>query len=319
MSDFAAIVARLREAGIENPRLETRVLMEHASGAALEELLRRRCAREPLAYVIGEKEFWSLNFAVGPGALVPRPETETLIEAALEYFPDRDAPLNILDLGVGSGCLLLTLLHLYPNAKGTGVDASGEALKWARTNAARLLSTSHPPLEGGSEADLHDSAKMASGRGPCTAAGPLPEKSSLHSDFSTLPQGEGGTFEHRCSLLQGNWAEGLAGPFDLIVSNPPYVTREEMTTLAPELAFEPRGALDGGEDGLEAYRALAPQLPGLLAPHGRILLEIGASQADAVAAILKGSGLETIKIRPDLAGRDRCVEARLSPWKPDAE
>jgi len=265
VSDFAAIVARLREAGIENPRLEARVLMEHAQGAHLEELLRRRCAREPLAYVLGEKEFWSLNFAIGPGALVPRPETETLIEAALEHLPDHNAPLNILDLGVGSGCLLLTLLHLYPNAKGTGVDASEEALKWAHVNAARL------------------------------------------------------NVESRCMLQPGHWTKGITGPFDLIVSNPPYVTRNEMNTLAPELAFEPRGALDGGEDGLEAYRALAPQLPGLLVPNGRILLEIGASQAQAVVAILKGSGLETIKIRPDLAGRDRCVEARLSPWKPNAE
>ncbi|MDE2460423.1 MAG: peptide chain release factor N(5)-glutamine methyltransferase [Gammaproteobacteria bacterium] len=133
--------ARLAEAGIESPRREARLLWEHAQGrserGAFESLLARRLAREPLAYIVGHKEFWSLDFAVGPGALVPRPETETLIEQALSAFPDRTAPLRILDLGTGSGCLLVTALTLYPKARGVGVDISGQALAWARENAGR--------------------------------------------------------------------------------------------------------------------------------------------------------------------------------------
>jgi len=253
----ADITARLRKAGIENPRLETRVLLDHAQGARLEELLERRCAREPLAYVLGEKEFWSLSFAVGPGALVPRPETETLVEAALKNFPDSNSALNILDLGTGSGCLLLTLLRLFPKARGVGVDASPYALNWASANAERL------------------------------------------------------GVEARCKLGSGDWGRDVVGRFDLIVSNPPYVTRAEMAELAPELAFEPAGALDGGEDGLEAYRALVPQLRGLLVPGGVVLLEIGANQAAAVTAILKSSGPCVSSVLTDLAGRDRCIEARL--------
>jgi len=133
--------AKLAEAGIESPRREARLLWEHAQGhserGAFESLLTRRLAREPLAYIVGHKEFWSLDFAVGPGALVPRPETETLIEQALKAFPNREAPLRILDLGTGSGCLLVTALRLFPNARGVGVDISGKALAWAQANAAR--------------------------------------------------------------------------------------------------------------------------------------------------------------------------------------
>lgn len=141
-----AATVELAAAGIENPRLEARVIFEHvfeleqtddARAALFLGLVARRATREPLAYVIGRKEFWSLDFAVGPGALVPRPETETLIELALKAFPDRAAPLRILDLGTGSGCLLVTALTLYPNAAGTGIDTSAEALGWAQRNAQR--------------------------------------------------------------------------------------------------------------------------------------------------------------------------------------
>jgi release factor glutamine methyltransferase len=257
MNDFAGVTARLKQAGIESPRLEARVLLNHAEDEQLETLIQRRCAREPLAYVLGEKEFWSLSFAVGRGALIPRPETETLIEAALKNFPNGEMALNILDLGTGSGCLLLTLLRLYPRARGIGVDASPDALQWARMNASRL------------------------------------------------------GVEDRCTLQSGNWIEGITPRFDLIVCNPPYVTHGEMAGLAPELAFEPAAALDGGEDGLEAYRALAPQLRGVLAPGGVVLLEIGASQARAVTDILKSSGPCVSTILADLAGRDRGIEARL--------
>lgn len=131
-------VARLRAAGVDNPRLESRLLWEHAKAPSdFAELLARRAAREPLAYITGHKEFWSLDFEIGPGALVPRPETETLIEETLKAFPDRTAPLRILDLGTGSGCLLVTALTLYPNAVGVGVDCSDVALAWAARNLAR--------------------------------------------------------------------------------------------------------------------------------------------------------------------------------------
>src|SRR6185437_11458866 len=147
---------RLAAAGIDNPRLDARVLLAHTLAispshlileipnipaealAKFESAIARRTNREPLAYITGEKEFWSLPFAVGPGVLIPRPETETIIEEAQKLFPQKNTPLRILDLGTGSGILLLTLLHLYPNARGTGVDASPDALHWAKKNAASL-------------------------------------------------------------------------------------------------------------------------------------------------------------------------------------
>jgi len=209
-----------------------------------------------MAYILGEREFWSLPLFVGPGVLVPRPETETLVEAALEAFPDRRVPLGILDLGTGSGCLLLALLREYPNASGVGVDRSAEALAHATLNARR-----------------HGLAD-------------------------------------RAHLVHGDWGRGLAGPFELIVANPPYVASGELTELAPEVArYEPRAALDGGADGLDAYRAILPDLPRLLAPAGVACLEIGAGQATALAALAEVAGFR-VAVRPDLAGIPRCLVLR---------
>ena len=225
-----AVVERLAAAGIENPRLEARLLWQHAHESSLfpteggndfDDLVARRIAREPLAYIIGRKEFWSLDFEVGPGVLVPRPETETLIEQALAAFADRAASLRVLDLGTGSGCLLIAALSLYPNAIGTGVDGSPNALAWARRNLIR------------------------------------------HG------------FEHRATLVEGDWTVAT-GAFDLVFCNPPYVTTADIGGLAPELAWEPRRALEGGADGLEAYRGLGPVLTRLLASAGRAFVEIGA-------------------------------------------
>jgi release factor glutamine methyltransferase len=272
---LCAATRRLRAAGIEEARAEARLLLRHVTGlspevlvaepdrrleaeaaARFEALLARRAAREPMAYILGEREFWSLPLFVGPGVLVPRPETETLVEAALEASPDRTAPLRILDLGTGSGCLLLALLREYPNAVGVGVDRSAESLAHAARNARRH------GLDG------------------------------------------------RALLVRGDWGRGLAGSFELIVANPPYVASGELTELAPEVArYEPRAALDGGADGLDAYRAILPDLPRLLAPAGVACLEIGAGQATALAALAEVGGFR-VAVRPDLAGIPRCLVLR---------
>jgi release factor glutamine methyltransferase len=276
MSELArAGAAGLRAAGIDGPVAEARLLLGRATGRSREQLvaaptatasaveiavygalLERRAAREPMAYILGEREFWGLAFKVRPGVLIPRPETETVIEAALARLPDRAAPLRILDLGTGSGCLLLTLLHLYREAEGTGTDGSSEALAIARDNAEAL------------------------GLGA------------------------------RTRLRRTSWGRGLRGPFELIVANPPYIAAAERAGLAPEVRdFEPGEALFAGADGLDAYRALAPDAARLLAQGGTLLLELGQGQGDAVAAILAAHGLVVSDRRADLAGIERCLVA----------
>ena len=267
------LAARLAAAGIEDARSEAWLLLAIATGRSraelvagaqapldaveeerLEALAARRLAREPIAYIVGEREFWSLPLQVGPAVLVPRPESETVVEAALAEVRDRSAPLRILDLGTGSGCLLLALLSELPHASGLGVDRSAEALVIAVHNAARL------GLAG------------------------------------------------RAAFCEGDWGRGLAGPFDLIVSNPPYVARADAASLAPEVrAFEPEEALFAGPDGLCAYRALAPDCVRLLAKDGPTCLEIGQGQGAAVAEIMGGHGLRLVASRPDLAGIERCL------------
>ncbi|HTO40071.1 MAG TPA: peptide chain release factor N(5)-glutamine methyltransferase, partial [Rhizomicrobium sp.] len=231
-----------------------------AAEAGFEALIARRAARAPVAYLTGEKEFWSLSFAVGPGVLIPRPETETVIEQALKLFADPQAPLNILDLGTGSGILLLTLLHLYPAARGVGVDASEQALAWAGRNRARHHLESRATL--------------------------------IRSDWDA------------------DWEEGLPETFDLVVSNPPYVARDAMAQLEPELTFEPQSALEAGPDGLAAYRALGPVLCRRLAPGAPVLLEIGADQNVTVPEVLSRAGLDVLGVFPDLSGLPRVVLAK---------
>jgi release factor glutamine methyltransferase len=248
---------KLAAAGVENPRLEARVLLAHAADdlALYDQFLTRRIAREPVAYITGTKEFWSLVLDVGPGVLVPRPETETLIEEALREFPDRAAPLSVIDFGIGSGAILAAFLSEFPNAHGLGIDNSPEALGWAERNLAK---------HGLSE---------------------------------------------RCELTLADWSAAPATSFDIIFSNPPYLTRAEVEAAPPELGHEPRSALDGGPDGLATYRALAPLIAARLKSDGRAFLEIGLGQGDAVAAIFAAAGLQTLRIAPDLAGIPRCVVA----------
>jgi release factor glutamine methyltransferase len=221
--------------------------------ARFDGFLARRIAREPVAYITGTKEFWSLALAVGPGVLVPRPETETLIDEMLREFPDRAAPLRVVDFGTGSGAILAAVLTEFPGARGIGLDSSPRALAWARRNLER--------------------------------------------------------YGERCELAAADWADAPNTSFDVILSNPPYLTTAEVESAAPELAYEPRGALDGGPDGLAAYRALAPLIAARLKPDGRAFLEVGAGQGPAVAAILAACGLEILRIAPDLAGIPRCVVA----------
>ena len=244
---------RLAAAGIDNPRLDARVLLENSKGdnALFEAHIVRRVAREPLAYITGRKEFWSLDFEVGPGVLIPRPETETIIDQALAFFPDRAAPLKVLDLGTGTGCLSVALLKEFPNARGLGIDRSDEARAYALRNVARF---------GLSE---------------------------------------------RCVIRGGDWAEATAGPYDVILSNPPYIKTADLADLEPEVAYEPVLALDGGPDGLSAYRGLAPALARLLSPNGYVFLEIGAGQSGEVGAVLAQSGIALINLAPDLAGIPR--------------
>ena len=263
MSDSGALldgaVRRFAAAGVGNSRLDARVLWEFAKGDGelFESLVVRRSKREPLAYITSHREFWSLDFEVGPGTLVPRPETETIIEQALALFPDRNTPMTVLDLGTGTGCLLLAFLKEYPNAHGLGIELSEKACAVAQRNSAR--------------------------------------------------HGLG----ERCEIRIGDWAREVAGPFDVILSNPPYIRTGDLAGLEPEVVrYEPIMALDGGADGFAAYRTLAPELARLLRPGGYALVEIGAGQSDEAMALMAQAGLETLRIAPDLAGIPRVLVMR---------
>jgi release factor glutamine methyltransferase len=259
----------LRAAGIDNPRREARLLLAYAleigipdlvrdpdrlaDPAAYETVLARRAAREPLAYILGEREFWSLNFAVSPATLIPRPESETLIEAALAQFADRAPPRRILDLGTGSGCLLLAALHEFPQAFGIGADRSFPAARLAATNAARV--------------GLAD----------------------------------------RAAFLCADWSTPLRDRFDLILCNPPYIPTSGLGGLMPEVArYEPVTALDGGPDGLVAYREIIVTLPCLLWRDGVAILELGVGQYAGVARLAADCGF-VATTRPDLAGIPRAM------------
>ena len=254
----------------DTPRLDAELLMAHALGVersallldpsrfdrpnGFEALVARRLAHEPVAYIVGHRDFWTIRLAVGPGVLIPRPESETLIEAAIAHF-GTGAPRTILDLGTGPGTLLLAALAEWPGASGLGVDASEAALGYARANAAAL------------------------------------------------------TMEGRAAFRRGDWAQGVDGPFDLVLCNPPYIAEDE--ALMPDIAaHEPAAALFAGSDGLADYRRIIPALPRLLAPGGAAVLEIGASQHMLVAALARAAGF-AVDCRRDLGGRDRALVLTL--------
>ena len=215
------------------------------------EMVERRKRGEPIAYITGRRAFWNIELHVGPGVLVPRPDSEVLISSAIEHFEGTDGPARILDLGTGPGTLLLAALDIWPNATGIGVDLSRQALSYAAANARRL------------------------------------------------------GFDSRATLRLGDWADGIAERFDLLLCNPPYVA--DGAELGPGVAeFEPDEALFAGEEGLGAYRVLAPQLPKLLNAGGLAAVEIGPSQASAVVELLARDGLQA-SVAKDLGGRDRAV------------
>jgi release factor glutamine methyltransferase len=266
--------ARLAKAGIGSAALEARLLLaralaieetavlaladaevEPAKRARLEALVQRRVKGEPLARILGRKEFWSSAFALGPETLVPRPESETVVEAALAALPDRTAALKVLDLGTGTGVLLAAILLERTAAFGVGVDRSERALQVAQENLRAL------GLAG------------------------------------------------RAGLVCGDWSAAIAGRFDLIVANPPYIAQSEFDRLPAEVReHDPRLALDGGRDGLDAYRVILPDLPRLLAPAGIAVLELGQGQEAAVGALARTARLSARgPARRDLLGIPRAL------------
>ena len=288
---------RLAVAGIDGPRLESRLLLAHVLGLTPESLvasldapvapaaqyaqdglLARRAAREPLAYILGWREFWSLRFRVSPATLIPRPDSETLVEAALTLFTDRERPLRVLDLGTGTGCLLLSFLHERPNAGGVGVDRSEAAARLARCNARDLGLASRAAFLCGYWAE----ALGTDANGP-----------------NALGTGETET------------ATGTRR-YDLVLGNPPYVATADLDALMPDVArFEPALALDGGPSGLNAYRAILVDLPRLLREKGVAVLELGAGQAAAVAGLVGEAGFQA-ETRDDLGGIARAIILRPS-------
>ena len=271
---LGALTREFSAAGLESPEREARALIRATLGlsdldliaraeqavapedaARLSALAIRRAAGEPLARLTGRREFWSLDFALAPETLVPRPETETLVETVLALFPDRAAPLRILDLGTGTGAILAALLSEFPKACGIGVDRAEGAARQARDNLAQL------GLAG------------------------------------------------RSHIIVGDWGNAISAVFDLVVSNPPYIPSTDIAALDADVRIhDPHLALDGGTDGLDAYRAIAAALPRLVARGGRAVLELGIGQEAQVAELLAGCGLPADgPARHDLAGIARAI------------
>jgi len=272
---LAMAAERLAQAGVANPRSEARTLLAAAAECEIEAVfgyperglapraerrldayLRRRQAGEPVSRILGRREFWGLTFAINAATLDPRPDSEVLVAAALAAFSGHGRPLRILDLGTGSGCLLLAVLSERPQAEGVGVDLSAEACRMARHNARAL--------------GLADRARF----------------------------------------LCADWAEPIAGRFDIILCNPPYIEEGAIAALAPDVSlYDPRPALSGGADGLDAYRRIGAEIARCLAPDGLAFIEIGFGQATAVSDILSAN-LDAVDTRADLAGIERCLVAR---------
>jgi release factor glutamine methyltransferase len=270
------IARQFEDAGIDSARLDARLLVCAATGATIAGLIAhpdrrlsapeaellfsmtaRRCAREPMSHILGRREFWSLDFEVSASVLTPRPDSETVIEAACQHIPAPTRPFRVLDLGTGSGCLLLALLHEYPEATGVGVDISPAAIALAWRNAEQL--------ELGA----------------------------------------------RAAFVVGDWTAPIDGRFDIVLSNPPYIPTGEIEGLAPEVArYEPRGALDGGGDGLNAFRTLLPLMASALVAGGTALFEMGAGQHEAIRSLARSSGLEIVGFQADMAGIPRVAVLR---------
>lgn len=281
---WTAAKDRLKDAGIDQPSIDARLMLEVAAGVTrteivtdpyreltaeqsttLEAYLARRSRREPVSHIIGRKGFWKILLQVNKNVLTPRPETEVIVDEVLKAFPEQ-MPFSILDLGVGSGTILLAVLAERPAAKGLGVDASDEALAVAKDNAANL--------------DL----------------------------------------DARAAFMHGDWTAGLGdASFDVVVSNPPYIPTAVIETLEPEVRdHEPRLALDGGADGLDAYRVLAPEVLRVLKPGGVFAVEIGHDQSKAVEALFNQAGAQQVRTVKDLSTHDRVVIGVKNPLETGA-
>ena len=265
--------ARLKAAGIDSPSIDARLLLEASTGAgridiltdpyrvvdadkiaALEAMIERRLKREPVSRILGKKGFWKIMLNVTPDVLSPRPDTETLLDVIVRAFPPHRA-FEMVDLGTGSGAILLATLMERAGARGVGTDISTEAIAVARENAANL--------------DLNG----------------------------------------RCTFIRTDWAAGFADDsFDLVVSNPPYIPTGDIPGLDPEVReHDPHLALDGGPDGLQPYRDLAPEIARILRPEGVFAVEIGWDQGEAVKALFEAAGFTGVKVVKDLGDRDRVV------------
>ncbi len=276
------LAATLASHGLDSPELDARILLGEALKLDLTKLIaqgerhitvhdalilssfaKRRVSGEPVARILGRKEFWGLSFELSPATLVPRPDTETVVEAALKILRDEKhhEAIRIADIGTGSGAILLALLSELPNAAGIGTDISREALETARRNAQKLA------------------------------------------------------LSERTSFIECSYATGITGSFDLIVSNPPYIPSRDIGGLAIEVRdHDPHLALDGGDDGLDAYRAIGPAAFTLLNPGGAVIFEVGQGQDDDVRAIMAAAGLTTDDMPcHDLAGINRVVIGRKKP------
>ena len=281
---WTAAKERLKDAGIDQPAIDARLMLEVAADvtrtdivndpyrmltaeqwATLDDYLTRRARREPVSHIIGRKGFWKILLQVNKNVLTPRPETEVIVDEVLKAFPE-NMSFSMLDLGVGSGTILLAVLAERPAAKGLGVDVSEEALAVARDNAASL--------------DL----------------------------------------DNRVALLRGDWTTGLGDEgFDLVVSNPPYIASHVIETLEPEVRdHEPRVALDGGPDGLDAYRQLAPEILRVLKPGGMFAVEIGYDQSADVEALFRQAGASNVQTIKDLSTHDRVVTGVKNPLETPA-
>jgi release factor glutamine methyltransferase len=279
-----ALAGTFRNAGLDTPDLDARILVGHALGLdhaalasnaarvlsteetrAIEALVARRLSGEPGARITGIKEFWGLELRITSATLVPRPDTETVVEAALAAIDSggpRQRALRIADLGTGSGALLLALLSELPNTFGVATDLSVEALQTARDNARR------------------------------------------HK------------LDMRALFVACNFGAALRGGFDIVVVNPPYIASSKLAGLPIEVRHDPQLALDGGADGLDCYRAIAAEAHRLVAPGGSIVVELGIGQEAAVAALFRAAGLECLPARPDLSGITRALTARVAIMPP---
>jgi release factor glutamine methyltransferase len=263
---------RLATADVDSPGLDARLLIGHALNldraemlsqsereltineiTIIDQLIVRRCTHEPVARIFGQREFWSLNFGLNEATLDPRPDSETLVEVAVRYLRDMPSP-RILDIGTGSGCLLLAILNEVRKATGLGIDIAPRAIDQAQINATKLW--------------LAD----------------------------------------RVRFQVGNWLDHITEKFDAIISNPPYIPSGDIASLMPEVRdFDPRRALDGGEDGLDIYRLLLPLCAGLIKPTGFALFEIGQGQAEDVSTIFRDCGFKGLMRYQDLNGIERCI------------